>query len=98
MLAVKVVVKKLLTKTLLPPPMSHTPLAHVKNWVSIASGGAVVFEHLGVCEPAGVAQQTQPVADDAKHLVALREEQFGEVGSVLPRNPGDDGPFGHSVP
>jgi hypothetical protein len=39
--ASKVVVKKLLTNTLLPAPMSHTPLAQVKNWSLIASGGLV---------------------------------------------------------
>src|SRR5438552_9669065 len=31
----------------------------------------------------------------ADHLVALREQQLGEVGSVLPGNSGDNGPFGH---
>jgi hypothetical protein len=39
--ASKLVVKKLLTNTLWPAPMSHTPLAQVKNWVVIASGGLV---------------------------------------------------------
>src|SRR4051812_13948133 len=38
-LARKLVEKKLLTNTLLPAPMSHTPFAHVMNWVSMASGG-----------------------------------------------------------
>src|ERR687885_501700 len=38
-LALKVVVKKLLTNTLLPPPTSQTLFAHVKNCVSMASGG-----------------------------------------------------------
>src|SRR3954452_14324960 len=38
-LARKPVEKKLLTNTLLPAPMSHTPFAHVMNWVSMASGG-----------------------------------------------------------
>ena len=41
-----VVVKKLLTKTLLPAPTSQTPFVQVKNCVSIWSPGAVV--------PAGV--------------------------------------------
>src|SRR3954466_7943252 len=40
-LAKKLVAKKLLTNTLLPAPMSHTPFAHVMNCVSIASGGVV---------------------------------------------------------
>src|SRR3954452_19817918 len=40
-LARKLVEKKLLTNTLLPAPMSHTPLAHVMNCVLMASGGAV---------------------------------------------------------
>ena len=31
----------------------------------------------------------------ADHLVALREQQFGEVGSVLSGNTGDNGAFGH---
>jgi len=31
----------------------------------------------------------------ADHLVALREQQFGEVGSVLPSDSGDNGAFGH---
>src|ERR671931_978298 len=38
-LALKVVVKKLLTNTFCPAPTSQTPFAHVKNCVSIASGG-----------------------------------------------------------
>src|ERR687888_504668 len=38
-LAVKVVVKKLLTNTFCPAPTSQTPFAHVKNCVLIASGG-----------------------------------------------------------
>src|SRR5919199_212504 len=38
-LAVKVVVKKLLTNTFCPAPMSQTLFAHVKNCVSIASDG-----------------------------------------------------------
>jgi len=40
-LARNVVVKKLFTNTLLPAPMSHTPLEQVMNWVLIASGAAV---------------------------------------------------------
>src|SRR3954447_12976917 len=40
-LARKLVAKKLLMKTLLPAPMSHTPFAHVMNWVSMASGGVL---------------------------------------------------------
>jgi hypothetical protein len=40
-LARKLVVKKLLTNTLWPAPMSQTPLAHVKKRESIASGGFV---------------------------------------------------------
>ena len=39
--ASKLVVKKLLTNTLLPAPMSQTPPLQVKNCVSIASGGGV---------------------------------------------------------
>src|SRR5919197_687945 len=39
--ALKVVVKKLFTKTLLPAPTSQTLFAHEKNCVSIASGGFV---------------------------------------------------------
>jgi hypothetical protein len=39
--ASNVVVKKLLMKSLWPAPMSHTPLAQVKNWSLIASGGLV---------------------------------------------------------
>src|SRR5919201_4942071 len=38
-LALKVVVKKLLTNTFCPAPTSQTPFAHVKNCVLIASGG-----------------------------------------------------------
>src|SRR3954453_12215701 len=38
-LARKPVEKKLLTNTLLPAPMSHTPFVHVMNRVSMASGG-----------------------------------------------------------
>src|SRR5262245_3663548 len=34
-----VVVKKLFTNTLWPAPMSQSPFAHEKNWVSSASGG-----------------------------------------------------------
>src|SRR5919204_2630603 len=37
----KVVVKKLLTNTFWPAPMSQTPFAQVKKRVSIASGGFV---------------------------------------------------------
>src|SRR3954449_11764478 len=37
----KLVEKKLLTNTLLPAPMSHTPFVHVMNWVSMASVGVV---------------------------------------------------------
>ena len=33
--------------------------------------------------------------DRPEHLVALREQQFGEVGSVLSGNTGDNGSFGH---
>src|SRR3954452_16356330 len=40
-LARKLVAKKLLTNTLLPAPMSHTPFVHVMNWVLMASGGVV---------------------------------------------------------
>src|SRR3954452_20171681 len=40
-LARKPVEKKLLTNTLLPAPMSHTPFAQVMNCVLMASGGAV---------------------------------------------------------
>src|SRR4051794_23631330 len=40
-LARKLVEKKLFTNTLLPAPMSHTPLVHVMNWVSMASVGVV---------------------------------------------------------
>ena len=40
-LARKLVEKKLLTNTLLPAPMSHTPFVHVMNCVLIASGGVV---------------------------------------------------------
>src|SRR5919204_2051758 len=39
--ALKVVVKKLFTKTLLPAPTSQTLFAHEKNCVSMASGGFV---------------------------------------------------------
>src|SRR4051794_33690668 len=35
----KLVAKKLLTNTLLPAPMSHTPFAHDMKRVSMASGG-----------------------------------------------------------
>src|SRR4051794_34184718 len=37
----KLVEKKLLTNTLLPAPMSHTPFVHVMNWVLMASVGVV---------------------------------------------------------
>src|SRR3954449_2062371 len=40
-LARKPVAKKLLTNTLLPAPMSHTPFVHVMNWVLMASVGVV---------------------------------------------------------
>ena len=40
-LAWKVRVKKFLTNTLLPAPMSHTPPVHVKNCVLMARGGFV---------------------------------------------------------
>src|SRR5204863_6592867 len=37
-------------------------------------------------------------SDRSHHLVALREQQFGEVGSILSGNSGDNGPFGHGKP
>src|SRR5262249_7907052 len=40
-LARQLALKKLLTNTFLPAPMSHTPPAQVKNWVLIASGAGV---------------------------------------------------------
>src|SRR3954452_14940972 len=40
-LARKLVEKKLLTNTLLPAPMSHTPFVQVMNWVLMVSGGVV---------------------------------------------------------
>ncbi len=34
-------------------------------------------------------------ADDAEDLVALLEQEFGEVGTVLAGDAGDDCAFGH---
>src|ERR687886_1078873 len=53
-LALKVVVKKLFTNTLWPAPTSQTPFAHVKNCVSIASGGVCTAAGPGVGAPLGV--------------------------------------------
>src|SRR5260370_42066226 len=35
--------------------------------------------------------------DDADDLIAFRQQQFGKVRSVLPGDPGDNGPFGHAT-
>src|SRR5215472_3225089 len=65
-LARKVVVKKLLTNTLWPAPMSHAPPVQVKNWVLIASGGLVpvpVPVSGAVCGLPGALSVTVSAAD-----------------------------------
>ena len=37
------------------------------------------------------------VADDAEDLVALVEEQLGQIRAVLARDSRDEGPFGHRL-
>jgi hypothetical protein len=36
-------------------------------------------------------------ADDAVHLIALAEEEFGEIGAVLARNAGDERALFHMM-
>ena len=92
-LARKLVEKKLLTKTLLPAPMSHTPFAQVKKRESIASGGfcPVPVPVIGtVCGLAGalsvrmnVAERV-PVAFGEKLIETL---QLAPAGKVRPEHP-----------
>jgi len=73
--ASKLVVKKLLTNTLLPAPMSQTPPLQVKNCVSIASGGGVpvpVPVSGAVCGLPGALSVTLSVAVRVPDVVGVK--------------------------
>jgi hypothetical protein len=92
-LAVKVVVKKLLTNTFWPAPMSQTEFAHVKNCVSIASGGfwpvpmPVIGTVCGLLAALSVSVNAAERVPDAVGENVIETLQLVPGASVRPEQP-----------